>query len=192
MGARDILDSIYELCKLVQKKECLKSKKLCLYYQIDKCLGPCELDISDERYKQELDLAKNLIENKRILLDKLQERMLFYAEELRFEEAGEIRDRCERIERSEHGCMGGGAAGRLANGPLKPGPFPCHLVYVGRRGTPVSVTGEMIGSERVDRDDDYVHPLVFTQPIGQLRDSEADHGETSQSEDAPTHSGKQP
>ena len=39
VGARDILDSVYELCKLVQKKGSLKSKKLCLYYQIDKCLG---------------------------------------------------------------------------------------------------------------------------------------------------------
>ncbi len=101
VGAKDILDSIYEICKLVQKKGCLKSKKLCLYYQIDKCLGPCELLVSDERYKQELNLATDLIQNKKSLLEKLKEKMLFYAKELRFEEAGEIRDRCERIERSE-------------------------------------------------------------------------------------------
>ena len=50
VGARDILDSIYEISKLVQKKSCLKSKKLCLYHQIDKCLGPCELPVSKERY----------------------------------------------------------------------------------------------------------------------------------------------
>jgi len=101
VGARDILDSIYEICKLVQKKGCLKSKKLCLYYQIGKCLGPCELDVSKEAYKKELDAAKELIEDKKVLLKKLQERMLFYAKNLRFEEAGEIRDRCERIGRSE-------------------------------------------------------------------------------------------
>ncbi|MBW6487773.1 excinuclease ABC subunit UvrC [Sulfurimonas sp.] len=101
VGARDILDSVYEICKLVQKKGCLKSKKLCLYYQIGKCLGPCELDISKEAYKKELDAAKELIEDKKVLLKKLEERMLFYAKNLRFEEAGEIRDRCERISRSE-------------------------------------------------------------------------------------------
>jgi len=101
IGARDILNSVYELCKLVQKKGCLKSKKLCLYHQIDKCLGPCELPISDARYKEELDLALKLIQNKKLLIKKLQEKMGFYAENLRFEEAGELRDRIEKITRSE-------------------------------------------------------------------------------------------
>ena len=101
VGARDILDSIYELCKLVQKKGSLKSKKLCLYHQIGKCLGPCELKISKEQYQKELDLAVKLIKNKNILIDKLTKKMHFYAQNLRFEEAGELRDRCERIERSQ-------------------------------------------------------------------------------------------
>jgi len=101
VGARDILDSIYETCKLVQKKSCLGSKKLCLYYQMDKCLGPCALPISQERYKQEIDLAQELIKNKKLLIKTLEEKMEFYAQELRFEEAGEIRDRIERINRSE-------------------------------------------------------------------------------------------
>ncbi|MBE0514295.1 excinuclease ABC subunit UvrC [Sulfurimonas sp.] len=101
VGARDILDSVYELCRLVQKKGSLKSKKLCLYYQIGKCLGPCEKDVSKEEYAKELDLAKELIQNKKILLKKLHEKMHFYAQNLRFEEAGTVRDRCERIVRSE-------------------------------------------------------------------------------------------
>jgi excinuclease ABC subunit C len=101
VGARDILDSLYEISKLVQKKSCLGSKKLCLYYQIDKCLGPCELPISKERYLQEVDLATKLIKNKKLLVHKLETKMMFYAEEMRFEEAGELRDRIERISRSE-------------------------------------------------------------------------------------------
>jgi len=101
VGARDILDSIYELCKLVQKKGSLKSKKLCLYHQIDKCLGPCELPINKEIYKQEIDLATSLIQNKKLLLQKLTDKMSFYAEDMRFEEAAQLRDRCERISRSE-------------------------------------------------------------------------------------------
>ena len=101
VGARDILNSVYETCKLVQKKSCLKSHKLCLYHQIDQCLGPCELPISQERYMQEVDLATTLIKNKKILLKNLQEKMQFYAQELRFEEAAELRDRSERISRSE-------------------------------------------------------------------------------------------
>ena len=101
VGAKDILDSIYEIAKLVQKKGSLKSKKICLYHQIDKCLAPCELPISKERYKQEVDLATQLIQNKKLLISKLQEKMEFYAEELRFEEAMALRDRIDRISRSE-------------------------------------------------------------------------------------------
>jgi len=101
VGARDILDSIYEICKLVQKKGSLKSKKLCLYHQIDKCLGPCELPVTKSRYKRELELATHLIQNKNILIKTLQEKMEFYAQEMRFEEAAELRDRIEKISRSE-------------------------------------------------------------------------------------------
>jgi excinuclease ABC subunit C len=101
VGAKDILDSIYEICMLVQKKGCLKSKKLCLYHQINKCLGPCELEVPIARYQKEVDLAQELIQNKNLLLSKLTQRMTLYAQQMRFEEAGELRDRCERIGRSE-------------------------------------------------------------------------------------------
>lgn len=101
VGARDILNSVYETCKLVQKKGCLKSKKLCLYHQINQCLGPCELPITKARYQEEIDLATSLIKNKKLLTKKLEQKMEFYAQDLRFEEAGEIRDRLERISKSE-------------------------------------------------------------------------------------------
>ena len=101
VGARDILDSIYEICKLVQKKGSLKNKKLCLYHQIDKCLGVCELNIPHAKYKKEVDLALLLIKNKKLLISKLKDKMMFYAETERFEEAGELRDRIEKISRSE-------------------------------------------------------------------------------------------
>ena len=101
VGARDILDSLYEICKLVQKKSCLKSHKLCLYHQINKCLGPCELPITSECYNKEVTLATSLIRNKKQLIKKLESKMVFYAEEMRFEEAAELRDRIERIQRSQ-------------------------------------------------------------------------------------------
>lgn len=101
VGAKDILDSIYDICKLVQKKSCLASKKLCLYYQIKKCLGPCEKDVPKEQYQKEVDLALKLIKNKKFLLEQLNNKMMFYAEEMRFEEAAELRDRCERIQKSQ-------------------------------------------------------------------------------------------
>lgn len=101
VGARDILDSIYELCKLVQKKSCLKGKKACLYYQMDQCLAPCEKEVPKELYQAIVDEAVYYIENKKALIAKLNEKMAFYAENLRFEEAVTVRDRIERIAKSE-------------------------------------------------------------------------------------------
>jgi len=101
IGARDILDSVYELTSLVQKKSCLNSKKACLFYQLDKCLAPCEFDIETSMYQKELDMAISLIENKKRLVSMLQEKMMQYSEDLRFEEAGALRDKIERIQKSE-------------------------------------------------------------------------------------------
>ena len=101
VGARDILDSLYELVPLVQKAGCLRGKKLCLFYQMKQCMGPCEGKITPEAYGELLEEAGGLIEHKRKLLERLQTRMAALAENLRFEEAAALRDRIERIERSE-------------------------------------------------------------------------------------------
>ncbi len=101
VGARDILDSVYELCKLVQKKSCLKGKKACLYYQMEQCLAPCEKEVPLTLYSGIVDEAIAYIENKNTLIAKLRDKMAFYAENLRFEEAGALRDRIDRIARSE-------------------------------------------------------------------------------------------
>lgn len=100
-GARDILDSLYELLPLVQKKSCLKGKKACLFYQMKQCLAPCEFPVDVAHYRSLVDTATSWIQNKKLLLPKLREKMESYAEELRFEEAMTLRDRCERIEKSE-------------------------------------------------------------------------------------------
>ena len=99
-GARDILDSLYEILPLVQKKSCLKGKKACLFYQMHQCLGPCEFPVDVAHYRTLTDTAISWIQNKNLLLPKLTEKMEFYAEELRFEEAMALRDRRERIEKS--------------------------------------------------------------------------------------------
>jgi len=101
VGARDILDSVYELVPLVQKQSCLASGKICLFYQMKQCLGPCEGLVTPQAYSALIDEAERLIESKSKLLEKLEEKMAFYAENLRFEEAAKLRDRIDRISRSE-------------------------------------------------------------------------------------------
>ncbi len=100
-GARDMLDSIYEIVPLVQKKSCVKSKKACLFFQIGKCLAPCENKVNKDEYKKILDEALGYIYNKSKLLNKLKEKMQFYSENFRFEEALVLRDRVKTIEKSE-------------------------------------------------------------------------------------------
>lgn len=100
-GARDILDSLYELLTLVQKKSCLRSKKACLYYQLGQCLAPCEFDVDHDRYLELVAQGIKFINNKRLLIRTLEAKMEQYSEQLRFEEALVLRDRCERIAKSE-------------------------------------------------------------------------------------------
>ena len=100
-GANAILASIYELVPLVQKKSCLKEKKACLFHQIKRCMAPCEGKITQIEYSQLIDEAIGYIHNKKALLDALRNRMEKYAEQLRFEEAAQIRDRIEAIKKIE-------------------------------------------------------------------------------------------
>lgn len=101
VGARDILDSLYELLTLVQKKSCLNSKKACLFYQMEQCLAPCEFPVPRESYLPMVMQGIEWIQNKRRLIKELEKKMEFYAEALRFEEAMALRDRIERISKSE-------------------------------------------------------------------------------------------
>ena len=100
-GANAILKTIYEEIPLVQSKSCLKGKKACIYYQIGKCLAPCEGKITSEEYKKYLNKAIELIHNKENILEILYKKMQKFAENLNFEEAAEIRDRIKSIENAE-------------------------------------------------------------------------------------------
>jgi len=97
-GAKALLESIYDFYPLVQKKSCIKSQKACLFYEIDKCLAPCEGKVSKDEYAIIVQEAKKAIKNRKVLLDKMSKRMLFLAENMRFEEAAKIRDKMQAIE----------------------------------------------------------------------------------------------
>ncbi|RBQ27865.1 excinuclease ABC subunit UvrC [Arcobacter sp. CECT 9188] len=100
-GARDMLDSIYEIVPLVQKKSCIKGKNACLFYQIERCLAPCENKISKEDYSKIVENALEYIYNKTKLISKLKEKMKIYSDDFRFEDAMNLRDRIKTIEKSQ-------------------------------------------------------------------------------------------
>ena len=100
-GSRDMLDSIYEIVPLVQKKSCIKGKEACLFHQIKRCHAPCEGKISTGDYAKIVETAIDYIYNKSKLISKLQEKMMEYSEDFRFEEAMKLRDRIKTIEKSQ-------------------------------------------------------------------------------------------
>ena len=97
-GAKALLESLYDFYPLVQKKSCLNGTKACLFYEIGKCLAPCEGRVSKEDYAKIVQDAKKAIVNRKILIEKMQERMMFLAENERFEEASKVRDKMLAIE----------------------------------------------------------------------------------------------
>ncbi len=96
-GAKVLLESLYDFYPLVQKKSCIKGNKACLFYEIGKCLAPCEGKISKANYHNIVKDAKYALNNRKILIDKMSERMLALAASERFEEAAKLRDRIEVI-----------------------------------------------------------------------------------------------
>jgi len=100
-GARDTLNALYELLPLVQKKSCLSGKKACLYYQIKKCLAPCEDRVSPSEYQKYVKKGIDYINDKGSLCSALEVKMHKLAEDMRFEEAALLRDSIEKISKSD-------------------------------------------------------------------------------------------
>jgi len=97
-GGKVLLDTIYELFPLVQKKSCLREGKACLFYQIKKCLAPCEEKVTKEEYQKLISQAKRAIVKRDTIIEKLTEKMMEFAISERYEEATTLRDNIKTIE----------------------------------------------------------------------------------------------
>ena len=96
-GGKALLDALYEVYPLVQKKSCLKEGKACLFYQIKKCLAPCEGKVSPEAYGEIVTQAKTSIVKRKDLISTLEDKMMNLAMQERYEEAGAMRDSINAI-----------------------------------------------------------------------------------------------
>ena len=76
-------------------------KKVCLYYFIKQCLGPCEFDIDPKVY---IDMKKKvrsfLSGNTKEYIDLYKQKMEAHAQKLEFEKAGEFKSLIEAIEKT--------------------------------------------------------------------------------------------
>ena len=97
-GMLDIIKKIYypRPCRQPMTKEGIEEGKYkpCLEYHLHNCKGPCIKKQSWEEYQDNILQAKEILKgNTRQLQQTLKERMLKAAEELRFEEAEELKQR---------------------------------------------------------------------------------------------------
>lgn len=92
----EIINELYKprTCRQPLTEEGVKTGKykVCLDYHIKKCLGPCVGRQSWEEYQKNIQQAKEILKgNTRQVLRDLKEEMLQLSEELRFEEAEEVK-----------------------------------------------------------------------------------------------------
>ncbi|MCR4917070.1 MAG: excinuclease ABC subunit UvrC [Prevotella sp.] len=100
----DIIKALYRprTCRFPITKEGVEcgKYKVCLDYHIKRCGGPCEGKQSYEDYQRNIQQAKEILKgNTRQILRAMKDEMMLLAEELRFEEAEEIKQKYIALEK---------------------------------------------------------------------------------------------
>ena len=94
-----LLDLIHEMFPLRNCKILRNSDRPCMQYQIKKCAAPCCGLIKAEEYQSNIDKAVQIIKgNRKEVTRQLREEMMRYADELKFEQAGEVKRKIEALE----------------------------------------------------------------------------------------------
>lgn len=101
-SAKALLEALYLAFPLVQKKGCLKGKKACLFYQIHRCLAPCEGKIDTYAYAKIVQEALESLNDQKKLIALLQFKMEEASMKLNFEEAAKLRDIINAIKDALH------------------------------------------------------------------------------------------
>ncbi|MDF2556919.1 MAG: uvrC [Bacillales bacterium] len=93
-------ETVKLLDRLYQFRKCpTVPKKLCLYYHIEQCLGPCEKEVPEEAYKEMSEsVIRFLNGDVKEIKDQIKQKMMDASERLDFEQAKEYRDQIQAID----------------------------------------------------------------------------------------------
>lgn len=105
-GIKELMDIIrlmfrYRTCNLKLSEESIKSGKFkpCLNYQIKLCNAPCIGEETKEDYNKTISIIKTMLKGDfSSLIKDLKQEMMLLAEELKFEQAQEIKERKSLLE----------------------------------------------------------------------------------------------
>ena len=99
-AAKEMVDFIKQRYKIRQCKNFKDRNRACLNYHINRCLAPCLGKITPEEYKKQIYEIIDLLEGKTDkIVKELEKQMRECSEKLQFEQAAELRNRIQAIER---------------------------------------------------------------------------------------------
>ncbi|MFW5889031.1 MAG: excinuclease ABC subunit UvrC [Bacillota bacterium] len=91
-----LLDSIFPF-----RKCSTFPKKVCLYYHINQCLGPCEYPVEKKTYRELIKQVRSFLQgNTKSFIDKFKNKMEEHSKNLEFEKAKEYRDLITAIKKT--------------------------------------------------------------------------------------------
>ena len=94
-----LLDLIKEMFPIRNCKILRKNERPCMQYQIKKCAAPCCDLITQEEYQENIEKAMQIIKgNRKEVMRQLKTEMMRYADEWKFEQAGEVKRKIEALE----------------------------------------------------------------------------------------------
>ncbi|HUR88766.1 MAG TPA: excinuclease ABC subunit UvrC [Ramlibacter sp.] len=103
-----VKESIQLLQKVFRLRTCedtvfANRTRPCLLYQIKRCSGPCVNLIAPDDYRKDVEDAEAfLLGDTQLVLEQLEQRMLDHSQQLRFEQAAELRNRMTALSRVLH------------------------------------------------------------------------------------------
>ena len=103
-AVKDVIELVRKIymvrsCNRNLPRDCGKDRP-CLYYHMKQCTAPCQGNVSEEAYKQNIGQVLHFLNgNYKETIDQLTEKMVAASEEMRFEDAAGYRDLINSIRR---------------------------------------------------------------------------------------------
>ena len=103
-AVKDVIELVRKIymvrsCNRNLPRDCGKDRP-CLYYHMKQCTAPCQGNVSEEAYKQNIGQVLHFLNgNYQETIDQLTEKMMAASEEMRFEDAAGYRDLINSIRR---------------------------------------------------------------------------------------------
>ena len=103
-AVKDVIELVRKIymvrsCNRNLPRDCGKDRP-CLYYHMKQCTAPCQGNVSEEAYKQNIGQVLHFLNgNFKETIDQLTEKMMAASEEMRFEDAAGYRDLINSIRR---------------------------------------------------------------------------------------------